>query len=85
MWLLELTYPPEDHFPLHSILLLYVLMSSIIVSYQRNFVLMISYLKTSHVAVFCAWDSSLHLPDTPAQLMKPGIGRSMSYAVGDFT
>ena len=78
-------YPPEDHFPLHSILLLYVLMSSIIVSYQRNFVLMISYLKTSHVAVFCAWDSSLHLPDTPAQLMKPGIGRSMSYAVGDFT
>ena len=30
--------------------------------------------KASHLTAFCAWDSSPHLPVTPSQLMRPGIG-----------
>ena len=40
--------------------------------------------KASHLTAFCAWDSSLHLPVTPAQLMRPGIGWNTSCALGDF-
>ena len=29
--------------------------------------------KASHFTAFCAWDSSSHLPVTPAQLMRPNI------------
>ena len=41
--------------------------------------------KASHLTAFYALYSSLHLPVTPAQLMRPGIGRNASCAVGDFT
>ena len=34
--------------------------------------------KTSHQTTFCAWDTSPHLPTTPVQLMRPGIGRNTS-------
>ena len=27
----------------------------------------------SYLTAFCAWDSSPHLPVTPAQLMRPGM------------
>ena len=40
--------------------------------------------KASHLTAFYALYSSLHLPVTPAQLMRPGIGRNTSCAVGDF-
>ena len=30
-------------------------------------------IRPSHLTAFCAWDSSPHLPVTPAQLMRPGI------------
>ena len=40
--------------------------------------------KASHLTAFYALYSSLHLPVTPAQLMRPGIGRNASCAVGDF-
>ena len=41
--------------------------------------------KASHLTAFYAWYySSPHLPVTPAQLMRPGIGRNASCAVGDF-
>ena len=33
---------------------------------------------------FHPWDSSPHLPVTPAQLMSPGIGQSVSCTVDDF-
>ena len=41
--------------------------------------------KTSHLATFCAWDNSPHLPVTLAHLMRPGIGWNPSCAAGDFT
>ena len=41
--------------------------------------------KASHLTAFCAWDGSPHLPVTPAQLMRPGIGWNASCAMGDFT
>ena len=31
-----------------------------------------------------AWDSSPHLPITPTQQMRPGIGQNVSWAVGNF-
>ena len=40
--------------------------------------------KASHLTAFYTLYSSLHLPVTPAQLMRPGIGRNASCAVGDF-
>ena len=40
--------------------------------------------KASHLTTFCAWGSSSHLPVTSVQLMRPGIGRNTSGAVGDF-
>ena len=40
--------------------------------------------KASHLTAFYALHSSLHLPVTPAQLMRPGIGRNASCAVGGF-
>ena len=39
--------------------------------------------KAGHLTVFCAWDHSLYLLITPALLMRPGIGRNMSYTVDD--
>ena len=42
------------------------------------------WIRPAILTAFCAWDSSPHLPVTPAQLMRPGIGRNMSCAVGDF-
>ena len=36
------------------------------------------------LTVYYAQDSGPHLPVTPAQLMRPGIGRNTSCAVGDF-
>ena len=41
--------------------------------------------KASHLTEFYALYGSLHLPVTPVQLMRPGIGRNASCAVGDFT
>ena len=41
--------------------------------------------KASDLTAFYARYSSPHLPVTPAQLMRPGIGRNASCAVGDFT
>ena len=38
----------------------------------------------SCLTVYYAQDSGPHLPVTPAQLMRPGIGRNTSCAVGDF-
>ena len=35
-------------------------------------------LMTSHLNAFCAWDTSPHFPVSPAQLMRPGIGRNAS-------
>ena len=32
----------------------------------------------------CVHGEGVHLPVTPAQLMRPGIGRNASCAVGDF-
>ena len=40
--------------------------------------------KASILTAFCARDSSPHLPVTPAQLMRPGIGQNVSSAEGDF-
>ena len=34
--------------------------------------------KASHLTAFCTWDSTPHLPVTPAQLMRPGIGRNVT-------
>ena len=39
---------------------------------------------TCRLTAFCIQDSSPHLPVTPAQLMRSGIGRNASCAVGDF-
>ena len=41
--------------------------------------------KFSYPTTFCAWDSSPHLPVTPVQLMRPGIGWNASCTLGDFT
>ena len=49
-------------------------------SYCSRWVLMPMY---SHLTAFCACNSSPHLPVTPAQLMRPGIGWNMSCTVGD--
>ena len=39
--------------------------------------------KASHLIVFCPWDSSPYLPVTPAQVIRPGIGRNASCTVGN--
>ena len=39
--------------------------------------------KASHLTAFYAWNSDPHLLVTPVQLMRPGIGRNVSCAVGD--
>ena len=41
--------------------------------------------KASDLTVFCRRDSSPHLLVTSAQLIRPGIGRNVSWAVGDLT
>ena len=37
--------------------------------------------KARHLTASCAWDSSLHLPVTSTQLMRPGIGQDVSCTV----
>ena len=40
--------------------------------------------RSSRLTVYYAQDSTPHLPVTPAQLMRPGIGQNASCAVGGF-
>ena len=47
---------------------------------------MLKAMYASCLTAFCARDySNPHLPVTIAQLKRPGIGRNVSCAVGDFT
>ena len=41
--------------------------------------------KVSHLTVFLAWYGNPYLLVTPAQLMRPDIGRNASSAESDFT